>query len=197
MSESYSQDEQLALLRIVRTSLEAATTNAPQPEVVLELLPEALRAERACFVTLYSKGRMLRGCIGILAARQPLAQEVQQIALQTAFADPRFPPLQAYELASTTIEISILTPPAELRFEDPLTVPELLRPGVDGVILVIGGRRATFLPHVWEKIPDPEEFLDHLCRKMGMLPRSWVRPDTQLFTYQAILIEEQSDSPDG
>jgi AmmeMemoRadiSam system protein A len=159
----------------------------------LQTVPPVLREPRACFVTLHTRRGDLRGCTGTLVARQPLAHEVSQIAVQTAFYDPRFPPVQAHELSGLVIEVSILTPPVELRFERPEQIPRLLRPHVDGVVLTVGARRATFLPQVWERAPDPQEFLDLLCYKMGAPPGSWRHGDVHVDIYQTIIVEEESE----
>ncbi len=193
MSEHYTRQEQVLLLRIARRALEQVTAGEDYEPADLQLMPESLRAVRACFVTLHRSGGDLRGCTGTLVARQPLAHEVSQIAVQTALHDPRFAPVQAHELSNITIEVSILTPMVELPFERSDELPDLLRPFVDGVLLIVGGRRATFLPQVWERIPDPHEFLDMLCYKMGMPPGAWRREDVQVFTYQTVIIEEQSE----
>ncbi len=193
MNKQYTREEEAILLRIARETLERATAGEALPLPDLTTLPEALREPRACFVTLHTVTGELRGCTGTLVARQPLAHEVSHIARQTAFNDPRFPPLRADELPNIVIEISVLTPPVELAFDTPQSIPRLLRPYIDGVILVIGAHRATFLPQVWERASDPEEFLDLLCRKMGLPPGLWNQPDVQVFTYQTVVIEEQSE----
>lgn len=191
MAENYTPEEQTILLEIVRTTLEMATAGQAPPLPDLQTLPEALREPRACFVTLHTRDGELRGCTGTLTARRPLAHEVSYIAIQTAFHDPRFAPLRAEELPDIQVEISVLTPPVELPFKTPEELPHLLRPHVDGVILAIGERRATFLPQVWERAPDPEEFLDLLCHKMGLPARAWLLQGVKVYIYQAIVIQEQ------
>ncbi len=191
MAENYTSEEQAILLEIVRTTLEAATAGRAASLPDLQTLPEALREPRACFVTLHTRDGELRGCTGTLAARQPLAYEVSSIAIQTAFHDPRFAPLRAEELPDVHIEISVLTPPVERPYTTPEEIPHLLRPHIDGVILAIGSRRATFLPQVWERAPEPEEFLDLLCHKMGLPARAWLLQGVKVYVYQAIIIQEQ------
>ncbi len=192
MSEHYTPQEEALLLRIAREALQQATTGAPPTLASLEALPPALRAVRACFVTLHTVEGELRGCTGTLVARQPLAHEVVQMAVQTALHDPRFYPVQAHELPHLVIELSVLTPPLPLHFTDPAEIPRLLRPHVDGVLLTIGARRATFLPQVWERVPDTYEFLDLLCRKMGLPPGAWQTPKAQVQVYQTAIIEEKT-----
>ena len=186
----YTPEEEKCLLRIAREALAAAAMGHMPEPVDLDSVPPALRDRRACFVTIHTREGELRGCTGTLVARRPLAEEVRYTAVQTALQDPRFPPLRVAELEGLHVEISVLTPPVQRDFDSPDEIPTLLRPGVDGVILVIGGRRATFLPQVWERIPDPVEFLDLLCQKMGLFPGAWSQHDVQLYTYEAIVIEE-------
>ncbi|GAB4121853.1 MAG: hypothetical protein Fur0040_02200 [Sideroxydans sp.] len=126
----------------------------------------------ATFVTLQQQGR-LRGCIGSLEARRPLLEDVRHNALAAAFGDPRFPPLQAEELPHTDIEVSVLSPATPLDFYDERDALAQLRPHVDGLILQWGDHRATFLPQVWDDLPAPQTFLDHLKRKAGLDENFW------------------------
>ena len=153
----------------------------------------ALQRRSGTFVTLKIDGR-LRGCIGSLAAEEPIFEGVQRNALNAAFNDYRFAPLTAEELDQVTIEVSILTPPAPLAYRDADDLVGKLRPGVDGVILRQGARSATFLPQVWEQLPRPEAFLDHLCLKAGLRPEAWRRGEIQVSTYQVVYFEEPSGS---
>lgn len=131
-----------------------------------------LRELRAAFVTLHHAGE-LRGCIGTLEARDPLVLEVADKAFAAAFRDPRFIPLAADELDSLEISISVLSPPRPLPVASEAELLEQLRPGVDGLILSDGLRRATFLPSVWEQLPDPADFLAQLKRKAGLPVQHW------------------------
>ncbi|MBN2470402.1 MAG: AmmeMemoRadiSam system protein A [Anaerolineae bacterium] len=193
MSSVYSPEEQTLVLKLARQALEAAAAGRALDLPDLAALPPALQAERACFVTLHTTEGELRGCTGTLAARQPLAYEVCHITVQTALHDPRFSPVQPVEVSGLVIEVSILTPPQPLAFDTPEAIPGLLRPHVDGVILITGGRRATFLPQVWEKAPEPVMFLDLLCHKAGLPAGMWRQPGVQVLTYRTIVIEEASD----
>uniref|UniRef100_UPI00187D3453 AmmeMemoRadiSam system protein B n=1 Tax=Candidatus Magnetaquicoccus inordinatus TaxID=2496818 RepID=UPI00187D3453 len=112
----------------------------------------------ACFVTLTKQGQ-LRGCIGSLQAYRPLAVDLLDNSLSAALRDPRFPPVTAEELAELRIEISLLTPAQPFPYSSAEDLLRRLQPGVHGVILSKGGRRATFLPQVWEQLPDPRQFL--------------------------------------
>jgi uncharacterized protein len=141
----------------------------------------ALHAAGATFVTLTQQGR-LRGCIGSLEARRPLGEDVQANAQAAAFRDPRFPPLEADELAATRVEVSLLTPAVALDFSDEADALRQLRPGIDGMIFECHGRRGTFLPQVWDSLPDPREFFAHLKQKAGFTADFW-SPEVRLYRY--------------
>lgn len=177
------------MLRIARQAVESAAALAPAPQVDLVELPEALREPRACFVSLY-RGSDLRGCTGVLIARSPLAIEVRHSAAQTALSDPRFSPVRPHEVASLDISISILTPPLKLKLSSASEITEKIRPGIDGVTLTRGMNRATFLPQVWERVPDPAEFLSLLCQKMGLPRRAWMITPMEVETYQSEEVSE-------
>ena len=133
---------------------------------------EALAAPGATFVTLLQEGA-LRGCIGSLEARRPLGADVRANAVAAAFRDPRFAPLVVHEFHATTIEVSLLSASVALAFADERDALAQLRPGIDGVILEAGWRRATFLPQVWEQLPEPGEFLAALKQKAGLPEDYW------------------------
>ena len=126
----------------------------------------------ASFVTLTQDGR-LRGCIGSLEACRPLAEDVAANAVAAAFRDTRFAPLPCHEWASTRIEVSQLERPVQMDCADEVDAIARLRPGLDGVILTLGSRRATFLPQVWKSLPDPRQFLAHLKQKAGLPADFW------------------------
>ncbi len=174
--------EKTILLRIARESIEAAVRNESLPKIELNSLPPALQEDGASFVTLTIEGR-LRGCIGTLEAYQPLAEDVREHAIAAALEDYRFSPLQESELPVVEIEISRLTPTQTLFYQNPEDLPQLLQPFKDGVVLQDGSRRATFLPQVWEQLPDPEEFLTHLCLKMGTSGNLWEEKVLQVGIY--------------
>nr|NLI50333.1 AmmeMemoRadiSam system protein A [Propionibacterium sp.] len=135
----------------------------------------------ATFVTLTKHGE-LRGCIGSLEAWRGVGEDVASNARAAAFRDPRFPPVRADEVADLRVEVSLLSPATPLTFVDEADAVAQLRPGVDGVILSAAGRRGTFLPQVWEQLPEPGLFLAHLKRKAG-LPASYWGPDVRLERY--------------
>jgi hypothetical protein len=181
--EPLSPAEKQTLLRLARQSIQLAVAKRQLPRLRLEDYSAALRADGASFVTLTILGD-LRGCIGALEAYQPLVQDVCEHAVAAALEDYRFLPVTPGEVDLLSIEISRLTPPQALDYQSPPELLAHLRPNIDGVILRDGSRRATFLPQVWEKIPEPQEFLANLCLKMGASPNLWRMRPLQVFTYQ-------------
>lgn len=189
MTTELSLDEKRLLLALARQGLEAAVLNQAPPTLDVESLPAALRQPGSSFVTLTREGQ-LRGCIGGLLAEEPLWADVRRHAAQVALDDYRFRPVVAEELPLIEIEVSVLTPPVPLPYNAPADLPRLLRPGVDGVVLLAGRQRATFLPQVWEHVPDPEQFLSLLCKKLGAHPEQWRRGGFEVQTYQVIQFSE-------
>jgi len=175
-------------LKLARQALESGVRGQPLPPLDPSTLTPVLRAEGASFVTLTERGE-LRGCIDALEPNQSLAEDVREHAVAAALQDYRFPPVQAEELAQIEIEVSRLTLPEPLEYKTTDDLLDKLRPGVDGVILRDGFRRATFLPQVWEKVADKEEFLSHLCLKMGASPDLWRRKHLEVLVYQVGQVE--------
>jgi len=134
--------------------------------------PEELQQERAAFVTLSKQGD-LRGCIGSLTASRPLAEELSGRAFDAAFRDPRFNPLEPFELEELVIDLSLLTQPEPLRFSSEDNLLQQVTSGVDGLILEWNGYSGTFLPSVWEMLPDKIDFLRQLKRKAGLATDFW------------------------
>lgn len=178
-----SESERTYLLSLARHSIENHLKGAKPPVLDLDSLSMQLKEPGASFVTLTMNG-YLRGCVGALEPYQSLAEDVREHAVAAAFQDYRFPPLQANELEHIKIEISYLTRPQSLSYEDSNELLTKLRPNVDGVILKDGMRRATFLPQVWEQLPDRREFLEHLCMKMGAPTDLWQRKKLDVMIYQ-------------
>lgn len=183
MSQELTKTEQEILLKIAREAIERSVRGQKLPTLALENLPSQIQAPGASFVTLTNNGR-LRGCIGILEARQPLAIDVQEHAVAAALQDYRFPRVIPEELAHIQIEISILSPKQGLPYEKPEVLAKKIRPKVDGVVLEDGYRKATFLPQVWEQLEEPETFLSHLCAKMGGPSDLWRKKILRVYTYQ-------------
>lgn len=177
-----SQTEKKRLLGLARLAIETWLEKGASPDLPADLTP-AMGEKRGCFVTLHKQGQ-LRGCIGSLEAVKALSACVIENAINAAFCDPRFLPLEQKELPEVELEISVLTPPRELHFQDPEELKTLLQPGKHGVILSCGGRRATFLPQVWEQLPDVEVFLRHLCQKGGMGGDCWKDRNARVSVYE-------------
>ncbi|NYZ77227.1 AmmeMemoRadiSam system protein A [Candidatus Micrarchaeota archaeon] len=143
----------------------------------------------ACFVTL-KMGTELRGCIGTLEAHRPLFMDAIENAAASAFGDPRFYPLSMQESSKVKISISVLTEPKELPVSGPEDLLKKLVPHKHGLIIQQGVARATFLPVVWEELPEKERFLQHLSMKAGLSPEGWKSPRTKFFIYEAIEFSE-------
>lgn len=182
--------ERETLLKLARSSIERAVAGKSLPLIRSEELTPDLAEMGASFVTLTRNDR-LRGCIGALEAYQPLAQDVQEHAVDAAMNDYRFPPVRIYEVPDLKIEISRLTKPQPLAYQTPQDLLKLLRPGVDGVVIHDRERRATFLPQVWEQIPSPAAFLDHLCQKMGAPASLWREKALHVLVYQVEEFHEE------
>lgn len=161
--------EQTRLLALAEDAIAAGLENGRYPGVVLEDLPPRLRAPGASFITLHHHGR-LRGCIGNLAATRPLAEDVAHNAYAAAFRDPRFEPLGPEEFLDLHVEISLLSPLEPLRVDSEAALLAEVEPGLDGLVVECGHRRATFLPKVWEALPEPHRFLAELKKKAGLAP---------------------------
>lgn len=182
MSELSDQERQI-LLKLSRSVITAELQRDVSYEKP-ETIAGNLREKRGCFVTLHKKGA-LRGCIGTIEPITPLIDCVEENSLNAAFRDPRFPPLATEELPDVDIEISVLTVPERLDYIDGEDLKKKLKPGIHGVILSRGTQRATFLPQVWEQLPDKEVFLDHLCQKGGMSKKFWMDKETIVSVYEA------------
>lgn len=185
-----SELEKIILLKIARKAVSSAAINQKPEPISLELLPPQLQELGASFVTLTKDGR-LRGCIGTIEAFQPLALDIQEHAIGAAICDPRFPKVSKSELDDITIEISYLTPKIEIIYNDHTDLVSNIVPGLDGVVFVNGFRRATFLPQVWDKLPDPCEFLSHLSAKLGNPPDDWINMRFEVYRYQVLKFSEE------
>jgi AmmeMemoRadiSam system protein A len=171
-TELLSRQDRATLLEVARSSIRWGLEHGQALAVHREDYPETLRPVRATFVTLDIENR-LRGCIGTLAARQPLVQDVAEHAYAAAFDDPRFPELTAREFPRLDVHISVLSPAEPLQFDSENALLAQLRPGIDGLILQFRSHRATFLPAVWENLPDPYVFLAQLKQKAGLPLNFW------------------------
>lgn len=185
----FSSDERRFLLELARKSVAAAVAGGESPKDDGKVVEKYLAA-RACFVTL-TKGGALRGCIGSILPEEPLHRAVISRAKAAATEDPRFSPVTTAELKEIKVEVSVLTLPKRLRFASPQDLLEKLRPGVDGVVLRVGTRQATFLPQVWEQLPDKRTFLGELCRKAGLPESAWTKPGVTVLVYQVEAFKEE------
>lgn len=167
-----SEIDRKTLLKLAAASIEYGLQHKQPLPVNLNDYPDSLCAVRASFVTL-TINKQLRGCIGSLEAIQALVQDVIDNAFAAAFRDPRFNPLQADEYDQLHYHISILSPPEPMFFDSEADLISQLRPGIDGLILEDLGRRGTFLPSVWESLPNPNDFFTQLKIKAGLSPSHW------------------------
>jgi len=165
------------LLPIARSSISQALGRPHAADQESSWLME----QGACFVTLTQNGE-LRGCIGTLEAHRSLLSDVKANALAAAFRDPRFIPLVEHELDYTEIEVSVLSPMQALNFSGEQDALAQLQPGIDGVVFEYGAHRSTFLPQVWEQLPDTVEFMAHLKYKAGLKPAFWAE-GVRLYRY--------------
>lgn len=194
MSEKLSRQEQMALLDLAREAITHAVRGEKAPAADLSTLPQRLCERGASFVTLLGSQGELRGCIGTVEAHAPLAHDVQRNAVSSALRDPRFPPVGPEELDGLQIELSILTPPQRLDFDGPVDLLVKIRPGIDGLIIEKDWYRATLLPSVWDKIPDPLQFLATICLKAGLPEDAWRHPGLTVHVYQAEKVKGFSGS---
>ena len=185
-------EEKAALLKLARSSVEAYVRTGKVPATPDELAKRwpLLAEPRACFVTLRKHGE-LRGCIGSLEPRRPLLEDVRMNAVSAAVNDPRFVPVSAEELTDIDFEISVLDRPRPLEGVPVAQLPDWLGKHKPGLIIEYKGRRSTFLPSVWEDVPDPNEFLEHLCRKQGSPGDCWRDPTTRLSVYGSLKFAEK------
>lgn len=176
--ESRAELEQLltdhgdTLLAIAKDAIEHGLVHSTKPVTDASLFPSPLRRNGASFVTLY-QGDALRGCVGTSNAHRPLTDDVAANAYAAAFSDSRFSRVDHREFPGLTFQVSLLTEPCPLAFEDERSLLSQLRPHIDGVVLDCDGKQALFLPQVWEKLPDAKEFIDQLKLKAGCNTDFW------------------------
>lgn len=176
-NEPWGAERGRLLLRIARESV-ADALGLSAPGTYDE---PWLREPGATFITLRWRGG-LRGCVGSVQAYRPLFEDVWRNARASAFHDTRFPPLEPREYPDLSVEVSLLSPPEPLVCSCEEEALFLLRPGIDGIILEYQECRGTFLPQVWEQLPDPRDFLYQLQRKAGLRPGFWA-PEVRLSRY--------------
>lgn len=179
----------LTYLKIARDAIKAHFDHTVvDKNTLIDAYPE-LTKQRATFVTLTLNGH-LRGCIGSIIAHQSLINDIISNAESAAFRDPRFSPLSQNELDALKIEVSLLTHPELISYNDTDDLVRIIRPNIDGIIMRVGNHQATFLPQVWEELPDFDSFFSHLGLKAGIGsdPLSY-HPD--IYTYQVEKIKEE------
>ncbi len=174
-----TKKEQEFLLKLARnTILDYPNTKSPDSSEI----SDTLKQKRGVFVTL-EINKQLRGCIGTIQPIMPLYEAVIQNAISAAYSDPRFPPLTKQEANKLTIEISVLTVPVKLNYTDTADLLKKLNHEL-GLIIKKGYSTATFLPQVWEQLPDKEQFLANLCMKANLNPEAWKDKDMEIQTYK-------------
>lgn len=181
------------LLHTARRSLQQGLESAKPLQPPLEDIPAGFRMERAVFVTLTRQGK-LRGCVGTLEAREPLLLAVAENARGAGFRDPRFAPVRADELDDINIEISVLSAMESLLASSRAELLAALQPERDGLLIEEGRCRATFLPQVWQQLPDPDDFLNHLLTKAGLPIDHW-SSELRCFRYQTLSFSEGRAAP--
>jgi AmmeMemoRadiSam system protein B/AmmeMemoRadiSam system protein A len=187
--EKFTAADRRYLLDLARRTVYDVVTTGRPPDVSAEGLAPKFTESKGCFVTLTKRGD-LRGCIGYIVAQGPLYKAVIENARNAAIRDPRFPPVGLREMDQVEIEISVLTAPQPLAFSSPEELLRKLKPHQDGVVLQIGGRGATYLPQVWEQLPDRTEFLNHLAEKAGCEPDAWRQPGATVYIYHVESFKE-------
>ena len=184
---SLNKDQQQQLLILAKNAIQHGLTTDKPLKVDLADFPSELTVQRATFVTLQKHGQ-LRGCIGMLTAVRPLVEDIAENAFFAAFKDPRFPPLTAQELEDLDIHLSILSPSEPMIFSSEQDLVSQIQPNIDGLILQEGHLRGTFLPSVWEQLPDPKQFLQHLKQKAGLPPDYWSNT-VKIYRYTTEIID--------
>lgn len=177
--------EQHQLKDIAAAAIEFGLQHDRPPRPDISHLPPLLRETGACFVTIYKQGE-LRGCIGTLIAHRTLADDANDNGFAAAFNDPRFEPMKPTEWTHCQLHLSVIGEPQPVFVKNQQDLLNKLTPGVDGVILSSGNKQATFLPQVWEQLPDKQQFIDQLKQKAGLPPNEWpVNMQVQLYQTQS------------
>ena len=189
---SLSSQEQEDLLALARKTIDQFLQEGDYDNADPTLLDKhkILKIPRGVFVTLKKNGQ-LRGCIGDIISPNPIFEGVQLCAVRSATKDSRFTPVTPDEMDKIVISISVLEFPSQIKADSPADYPSLLKPGRDGIILLHKGRRSTYLPQVWDDIPDPVKFLSRLCLKQGSPANCWMNKETTIYRYGAYEFGEE------
>jgi uncharacterized protein len=187
LNQVMNKNEKEHLLNLARKAIVNPSLKNDTP------ISDALKEKRGVFVTLTKKGE-LRGCIGYIIPIKECYKAVIECAQNAAYQDPRFPPVSKDEINSLHIEISILTIPKKLEYKNAKDLLNKLKPNKDGVIIKKGYAHATFLPQVWEQLPDKKEFLGHLCMKAGLSYDEWNKVNLDVEIYNVEKFEEINEN---
>ena len=180
------------LLRLARGSIEHGLVHSEPLPIRFDGMPDVMADPAATFTTLRLNGR-LRGCVGNLESVRPLAKDVAHTAFRAAFRDPRFEPVVQHELSAILVEVSVLSPMEPFPVNDEKDLLEKLEPGMDGLVISLGARRATFLPKVWEQLPSPAAFLAALRMKCGLEEDFWSE-DLEFLRYRTTTYVESAEA---
>ncbi|NPA57978.1 MAG: AmmeMemoRadiSam system protein A [Aquificae bacterium] len=188
--DEISEEEGQGLVKLARTAIEEYLKNGV--EIDLEEVPyESWKKKGASFVTLeVSPTHQLRGCIGSVIPHQPLYKDVIHNAIAAATSDPRFLPVRPEELDNIKVKVSVLSYPQPLPYKDPYDLLNKITPFKDGLIIRYGNHQATFLPDVWEQIPDKTQFLSQLCLKAGLPADCWLTYPIEVYVYRTKTFSE-------
>lgn len=176
--------QQRQLLQVARRSIERGRTLGAPIEINARDYDDQLNLPGCCFITLEKNGR-LQGCVGALIPYQSLLLDVAEHAYAAAYNDDRFPSLEPEDIADLVIEVSVLSPAAPLTFSNERDLLQQIEPGRDGLIIEDGHNHATFLPSVWNSLPDAELFLEQLKQKAGLDSNHWSE-NFKAWRYQSV-----------
>jgi len=189
-TDKLTEEEGKHLVEMARKTIQKALFNPKDKSEPDSVSSPKFQERRGTFVTLTINGA-LRGCIGHILPQESLVEGVRVNAMNAAFRDPRFRPLSQNEFEKIKVEVSILTEPKPLPYTDANDLLSKLRPGTDGLIIRKGYHQATFLPQVWEQLPNKQDFLTHLCLKAGLAGEAWAHDKLEVHTYQVQAFEEE------
>jgi AmmeMemoRadiSam system protein A len=189
-ADKLTEEEGKHLVETARKTIQIALFNPKDKSEPEPASSPKFQERRGTFVTLTLNGA-LRGCIGHIIPQESLIEGVRVNAVNAAFRDPRFRPLSQSEFEKIRVEVSILTAPKPLAYADANDLLAKLKPGTDGLIIRKGYHQATFLPQVWEQLPNKKDFLTQLCLKAGLAGDAWAYDQLEVHTYQVQAFEEE------
>jgi uncharacterized protein len=169
------------IIKLAREAIETYVKTGRR--IVVPNHPKEMDEKKGVFVTLYTKPRELRGCIGFPYPQLPLIDALISASIE-ACKDPRFPPLSKKELKDIAIEVSVLSKPELVKVKSPKDYLKVIRPGKDGLIIEKGYCSGLFLPQVWDEISDKEDFMEALCMKAGLTPDQWLDSSAKIYSFQ-------------